>query len=189
MRSYASVFAVLCLAGCATEQPMPIVKARAPAEKSVVHEAAPMHGVETRYDIRSYRDANDASVRHDAHAVYRTTRVATRVEALETEPRGESAPVSYAPLPASTELSAELAAQKQITGELRAIKGRMLAMEQQAESQYGTLVNQTAETIKLRQQLEEARARVRDLESKLRDRAAGVAAANAATTAATESKW
>ena len=49
--------------------------------------------------------------------------------------------------------------------------------------------NQTAETIKLRQQLAESRARVRNLELKLRDRAAGVAAADAATTAATESKW
>lgn len=189
MRSYWTLLVAMGLAGCATHRPVTLANASAPAEPSVVREAASTHEVETRYDVRSYRDVNDPSVRHEAHAVYRSTRVPTRVDSLATAPRGEFAPISYAPLPPSAELSAELAAQKQITADLHAIEARMAVIEQQAQGQYGTLVNQTAETVKLRQQLEAERARARDLEAKLRDRVADVSATGAPVTAATEPKW
>lgn len=189
MRYYWSVLAVACFAGCATHRPTALAVAGSSVEKPVVREAAPTRQVETRYEVRSYRDAADPSVRHEAHAVYRSTRVPARVDSLATEPRDEFPPISYAPLPPSAELSAELAAQKQITADLRTIEARMAAIERQAQGQYGTLVNQTAETVKLRQQLEEERARARELETKLRDRVADVSAAGAPVTAATEPKW
>ena len=61
----------------------------------------------------------------------------------------------YAPLPPNAELTAELEAQKTITAELRAIQARMAGIEKQAQAQYGALVNETAETVRLRRQLEE----------------------------------
>ncbi len=189
MRYYWSMLAAVWVAGCATHRPTALAVAGGSVEKSVVREAPPTHQVETRYDVRSYRDAADPSVRHEAHAVYRSTLIPARVGSLEIEPRGEFAPISYAPLPPSAELSAELAAQKQITADLRTIEARMAAIERQAQGQYGTLVNQTAETVKLRQQLEEERARARELEAKLRDRVADASAAGAPVTAATEPKW
>ncbi len=189
MRFIWSLFAATLVAGCATQRTAVVAPPAAPAEKPVVRAASPIRAVETRYELRSYRDANDSAVRHDAHVVYRTTRVPARIESLETIPRSGFAPVSFAPLPASAELSAELAAQRQITAELREIKAHMASIEQQAQGQYGTLVNQTAETVKLRQQLEGERARVRELETKLRDRAANATGVPAATTAATETKW
>jgi hypothetical protein len=148
-----------------------------------------MHLVETRYEVRSYRDANDPNVRHDAHVVYRTTRVPARTAALETEPRDAFAPVSFAPLPSSAELSAELAAQKEITTTLRAIEGRMVAVEHQAQTQLGALVGQTAETIKLRQQLEAERARVREAEAKPASRVADSATTGAPVAGTGEPKW
>jgi hypothetical protein len=153
------------LAGCATKtriQPTSAPTAATP----VVREATPTRVVETRYEVRSYHDANDANVRHDAHAVYRSTRVPSRVGALDTAPRTAFAPVSHAPLPQSAELAAEVEAQRRLTAELREIKGRMAAIETQAQTQFGSLVNQTADSLKLRQQLLEERTRVRELEAK-----------------------
>jgi len=181
------LLASVAFAGCATQRTS--VVAPAPIEKTVVRKAVPMRDVETRYEVRSYRDANDPSVRHEAHAVYRTTRVPARVAALETEPRRDFAPVSYAPLPPSAELSAELAAQKEITAMLRTIEARMAAVERQAQSQFGTLVDQTAETMKLRQQLEEERARVRELESKMQVHASDATPATGSVATSTETKW
>ena len=177
------------LAGCATQSrikttPAPI------AATPVVREAAPTQVVETRYEVRSYRDANDGNVRHDAHAVYRATRVPARVGALETAPRTAFAPASHAPLPPSTELAAEVETQRRITAELRDVKARMVALETQAQTQFGSLVNQAADSLKLRQQLLEERARVRELEAKLRhDGAAAQAAAPSTSVAAAEPKW
>jgi hypothetical protein len=137
-----------------------------------VREAAATRVVETRYEVKSYRDPDDPRVRHDAHAVYRVTRVPAQTADLETTPRNKFEPISYAPLPSSAELAAEIAAQKEISAELRAIRSRMAAVEQQARTQLGTLADQTAETVNLRRQLEEERARVRELESKVSDHAA-----------------
>src|SRR5258708_40290150 len=158
MRSSMILLVAMALAGCATYQPVAIVAPQMPA-KPLVREAAPTHEVETRYDVRGYLDADDPAVRHGAHAVFRRTRVPARVEEQETIPRSEFSPVSYAPLPPSVELAAELAAQKDVTAELRAIKAAMASMETHAQTQYGMLVNQTAEAVKLRRQLEDERAR------------------------------
>lgn len=191
MRSYWILIVVGLVAGCATQRPTARVTPPLPAAKPVVRESPATRVVETRYDIRSYRDADSPSVRHDAHAVYRVTRVPTRVETLDTVPRAEFAPVSYAPLSPSAELSAELTAQREITAELRAIQTRMATIEQQAKSQYGTLVEQTADTVKLRRQLEDERARLQELESKGRERPANSAVAALPTVApvAAETKW
>lgn len=190
MRSSWILILATCVTGCATHRPVAI--SSPPTTPQPVVRAAPATRlVETRYDVRAYRDAEDPNVRHDAHAVYRTTRVPAQIASLDTTPRNAAAPISHAPLPANAELSAELAAQRQVTGELRAIQSRMNAIQQQAQSQYGTLVNQTADTLKLRQQLEEERARVRELEAKLRDHAPAPAGTEGivATKAATETKW
>lgn len=176
MRAIIVSLIALGAGGCATQRqaarPLtpPVVGA------PLVREAAPTRVVETRYEMRGYRDAETPSVRHEAHAGYRSTRLPARsgdsgnvAVALETMPREKFASASFAPLPSSAELAAELAAQKQITGELRTIRAAMATIEKHAQVQYGTLVGQTAETIKLRQQLEQERARVKELQSKLRD--------------------
>jgi hypothetical protein len=148
--------------------------------------------VETRYEVRAYHDAADPSVRHDAHAVYRATRVPLgangKDDALATVPRETFQPASHFPLPQNAELRAELATQKQITSELRTIQTSMSSTQRDAEQKFGELVNQTAETIKLRRDLEEERARVRQLEASLRERS-DTTAASAATTVATDMKW
>lgn len=190
MRSSWILILATCVTGCATHRPVAISSPPA-TPKPVVRAAPATRLVETRYDVRAYRDAEDPNVRHDAHAVYRTTRVPAQVGSLDTTPRNTMAPITHAPLPADAELSAELATQRQITGELREIQSRMTAIQRQAQSQYGTLVNQTTDTLKLRQQLEEERARVRELEAKLRDHAPAPAGTEAivATKTATETKW
>jgi hypothetical protein len=166
MCRYLILIVTVWIAGCATHRPAATVTvAEAPA---IVREAPPMHEVETRYDLRSYRDADDPSVRHEAHGVYRETLVPDRVTSLVTVPRSTIAPVTYDPLPPSAELSAEIAAQKEITAELRSIQATMAAMEEQARNQYGTLVDQTSDSVKIRQQLEADRARVSELEARLR---------------------
>lgn len=167
MRNYWTLVAAVLVTGCATRPPVASIKpAVTLSPKPLVREAVATHVVETRYEVRSYRDPDDPRVRHDAHAVYRATRVPARIEALETTPRNKAAPVSYAPLPPSAELAAEIAKQKEIGAELRAIRSRMAAVEQQVRAQLGTLADQTAETVNLRKQLEEERTRVRELESK-----------------------
>lgn len=189
MRSVVIFALSVGLVGCAT-QPKTKTPTTPTAATPVVREAASTQIVETRYEVRSYRDASDAAVRHDAHAVYRATRVPTRLDALETSPRTTFAPASHAPLPQSAELAAEVEAQRRITAELRDIKARMAAIETQAQTQFGSLVNQTAESLKLRQQLLEERARVRELEAKLRDNGGATPAAPApASVAVTEPKW
>ena len=194
MRYLGILIVATAVGGCATQNQNVRVTPSEPTTP-LLRESPSTKVVETRYEIRGYRDAESPGLRHDAHAIYRSTRVPARVDALETAPRIEFAPVSYAPLPANADLSAELSTQREITGELRAVQSRMLAIEQQAKQQYGTLVAQTAETVKLRQQLEAERARLQELETKLRERAAVAVAPVAPTTtgasAATvsEPKW
>jgi hypothetical protein len=166
MCRYLSLIATILMAGCATHRTAKI-EPLAP-EQPIVREAAPMHEVETRYELRSYRDADDPSVRHEAHAVYRETLVPDKITSLVTVPRSDFAPVTYDPLPPSAELAAEVATQKEITAELRSIQAAMAVMEEQARNQYGTLVDQTADSVKLRHQLEADRARVSELEARLR---------------------
>lgn len=148
--------------------------------------------VEARYELRDYHDANDPMVRHERHAIYRATRVPVRpdgsVETLATVPRTTFQPASYAPLPQNSEMNAELATQKQITSELRAIQTAMTATQQDAEKKYSELVNQTAETIRLRRELEAERARVKQLEASLRERSMEAAVPTSATVAS-DMKW
>jgi len=153
------LFPVL-VAGCATQRPvavqipLPVVIAAASATKPV----------ETRYDVRGYRDVADPSIRHEAHAIYRRTRVPlTASDDLETVPRASYAPASVTPLPASEELTAELATQKKITTELRAMQASLAETEQKMQAQFALLVRQSAEAQKLREQLEKERNRVRTI--------------------------
>ena len=188
MRSICILLAAVVIAGCATQRPSARVTSDEPA-KRIVRESPATKLVETRYEVRSYRDADSPGIRHEPHAIYRATRAPARVETLETMPRSAFAPVSYAPLAPNTELAAELSAQREITAELRTLQNRMVEIEQQAKNQYGTLVDQTAATVKLRAQLEAERAHVQELEAKLRDRPAPVAAASAGTAVAADTKW
>lgn len=152
--------------------------------------------VETRYEVRGYREIATPAIRHEAHAVYRATRVPAHTgdvvgDSLETVPRTEFPPASYAPLPRSAELAAEVATQKEITEQLRTIQVAMAATEKQAQNQYGTLVSETAETIKLRHELEAERARVQKIEASLRERAADLppVASSATAQSATATRW
>jgi hypothetical protein len=151
----------LLTAGCAmqptgAQSPSPAV---APV---VVAAVLPTKLVETRYDLRGYRDASDPSLRHEAHAIYRRTRVPLSTDdKLATVPRSSFPPASVAPLPASEELSAELTTQRKITAELRAMQAALADAEEQMTAQYALLVRQSAETVQVRGQLETERARVR----------------------------
>lgn len=150
----------LLAAGCATQTP--VAQKAPPLRPIALAMSPPTKLVETRYDVRSYREAGNASVRHEAHAVYRTTRVPITVnEELATVPRTAFPPASIAPLPASEELTAELATQRKITAEIRALQASMADTEQKMQAQFALLVRQSAEAIKLREQLEAERRRVR----------------------------
>jgi len=174
-------FPLLALVGCATHRPVAVVTPPPPA----VPAAMPTKVVETRYEIRGYREAANPSIRHEAHAIYRRTRVPLNAdESGETVPRTAYAPGSYAPLPAATELNAELTNQKAITGELRMMKVAMAETQQRMEAQYAQLVRQSAEAAKLREQLEAERNRLR---SGLPPLTAEPVVSNA--TASTEAKW
>lgn len=154
-----SIFLMPLLAvGCATQRP---VAMQAPAPV-VIAAVSPTKIVETRYDVRGYREAASPSIRHEARAVYRRTRVPVAAsDDLETVPRASYPPASVAPLPASEELTAELATQRKITGELRAMQTSMAEVERRMQTQYGVLVRQSAEALKVRDQLAAERSRVR----------------------------
>ena len=151
----------LLIAGCAM-QPTGAQTPSPTAAPIVVAAVLPTKLVETRYDVRSYRDAANPSLRHEAHAIYRRTRVPLSTgDELANAPRSSFPPASVAPLPASEELSAELTTQCKITAELRAMQAALADAEKQMRAQYALLVRQSAETIQVREQLEAERARVR----------------------------
>jgi hypothetical protein len=192
MRTLTILAAMLLAAGCASQRRASRAPSRpeTPAAAAAINPATRV--VETRYEMRAYKDVNDPAVRHEPHAVYRATQVPVRdggnADALATVPRSTFQPASYAPLPQTTEMQAELKTQQQITSELRTIQTAMSATQKQAEQKFGELVNQTAETIRLRQQLEEERTRVKQLETSLRER--GNDALPPSTAAlATDMKW
>ena len=192
MRAYWILLPAL-LAGCATHSHSTRATGRDAAPPvAAIPERAATRLVETRYEIREYHDAANPTVRHDAHAIYRATRVPVRAngeaDTLATVPRTTAQPMSYAPLPQNAEMGAELATQKQITAELRTIQTAMSATQKNAEQKFGELVNQTADTIRLRNDLEAERARVRQLETTLRERA-NEAPTTASPTLAADTKW
>jgi len=152
------IFSLSILAGCASQ---PAAGVKAPPLRPLMA-ASPVKFSETRYDVRSYRDAAMPTLRHEAHVIYRRTLVPVTVSnELETVPRTSFPPASLMPLPASDELSAELATQRKITAELRAIQTAVADAGQKMQAQYALLVRQSAEAITLREQLEMERHRVR----------------------------
>ncbi len=149
--------------GCATQPTTTTVATTMPPPSVAVVAAAKTKIVETRYEVRGYQDSADRAVWHDAHAVFRRTKVpVTATEDVGTVPRTTFAPASYAPLPASDELIAELATQKKITSDLRAMQSSMVETEQRMQVQYATVVRQSAEAMRVRAQLEAERMRDRD---------------------------
>jgi hypothetical protein len=163
MTMYSSllILAVLFAAGCATPHASP--RRPLPASEPIlVTTIQPTRVVETRYDLRGYRDGIDASLRHEPHSVYRRTRVpVAAADELSHVPRETHPPASIAPLPASEELAAELATQKALKNELRAMQTALADAEQKMKAQYAALVQQSVETTQLREQLEAERNRLR----------------------------
>lgn len=155
MRSILIPVVLVLVSGCAHQSRVAVQ----PPSTPVVAAVAPTKVVETRYDVRGYRDAANPSIRHEAHAVYRRTRVADHQDAAsDMAPRSSFAPATVAPLPASAELAAELATQRAITADLRAMRASMAETQRQMQVQYRQLVQQSKEAMKLREQLEAARA-------------------------------
>lgn len=158
MRNISIFLIPLLLAGCATQRP---VASQTPLPVMIAAQS-PTKLVETRYEVGGYREAANPSIRHEAHTVFRRTRVpATASDGLETVSLTSYPPSSVAPLPASEELTAELATQKSITTDLRAAQVSIAEMEQRMQSEYASLVRQNAEVIKLRDQLAVERNRLR----------------------------
>ncbi len=184
MRPFWILFPALGLAGCVATPPAggPSTHSQTPASL-VVAAVETTKFVETRYEVRAYRDAANPSVRHEAHAVFRRTRVPLNApDRLDTVPRDAFAPASVAPLTANAELKAELAAQRQITAELRAMQSALAEAGEKMKVQYATLVHQSAETLALRERLEAERAR---LQTSVTSPAAPTALAPADATAST----
>ncbi len=172
----------LLVAGCATPRRVLLEKPPLP----LIPAASVTKPVETPYEVRGYREASNASIRHEPHVIFRSTRVPiTAAEELATVPRTTYPPATLSPLPINAELAAEIATQKKITEELRALQASMSEAESRMQAQYALLVRQSSEALKVRQQLEEERERVRVASS-----AAGPASADRGTTAkSTEAKW
>ena len=184
MRLTVFLFTSIFAAGCAVQ---PIAAKRPlPPEPVVAATLPPTKVVETRYELRGYRDAANPSLRHEPHSVYRRARVSlTTADGFTGVSRDSYPPVSLAPLPASEELAAELATQKKLTNELRAMQAALADAERMMKAQYATLVQQSAETIKLREQLETERNRLRV--APMSETAEVVSAT--ATPTSTEVKW
>src|SRR6266702_1604937 len=128
IRNSSILLVPLLISGCATPPPV-VVKAPSPA--AFVAALSPPKPVETRYEVRGYREAANSSIRHEGHAVFRRTRVpVTASDDLATVPRESYPPVSVSPLPASEELTVELETQKKITAELHAMQASIAETEQ-----------------------------------------------------------
>ncbi len=154
MRHLLWIMATAVLAGCASPK---AVVTRAVAPAPALPAEVERKAVETRYEVRGYREAGSPAIRHEAHAVYRRTLVPTNAETTDTVPRTAFAPASYAPLPASDELNAELAKQKAITSEMQTMQGAMAATQMKMQAQYAQLVKQSGDALRLRERLEAER--------------------------------
>jgi len=159
MRANWILFTPLLAAGCA--MPPTVVQGPPPVMIAAV---LPTKLVETRYEVCSYREAANPSLRHEAHTVFRCTRVPiTASDALETVPRTSYPTGSVTSLPPSAELAAELATQKKITAELRTTQTSVTEIEQKMQAQYAQLVRQSAEALRLREQLASENQRIQDM--------------------------
>ncbi len=108
----------------------------------------------TPYSVAPYRDAEDAALVHAAHTLYRRTVVPASFDSwLATAPRESFGPASCAPLPPSTELAAELATQRTVTAELKALQESMKETGRKMQEQYRVLVRESTNTKALREQL------------------------------------
>jgi hypothetical protein len=144
----------LLATGCTSTRPAAV---HAP-ETAPVAALSPTKVVETRYEVRGYRDPANPAVRHEPHAVFRRTRVPLNAaDELATAPRTSAPPASVAPLPASAELAAELATQREITGAIRAMQASVAETEKQMQEQYALLLRQSAEVLKAHKQMEAGR--------------------------------
>lgn len=158
MHAHWTVLIPLLTTGCATHPRATVAFTASPPV--VIAAQEPSRLVETRYEVRGYREAAAPDLRHEPHAVFRHTRVpANSPETFETAPRATAPRLTDAPLPASEELAAELATQKTVTAELRALQTSMADTEHQMQAQYAQLVRQSAEVLKMRDQLEAERQR------------------------------
>lgn len=163
MRPLYLIFA-LFVAGCATQttiQPKPIVV----SEPKVV---ADPHVLVTRYELGAYRYPEEMPAA-SGPAVFRSTRISGKTVPPGIDARAMNEPASFDPLPLSVELSAELSAQRDITARIRAAQEVIVGLEKQMRAQYGTLVTQTEETLRLRAKLEMERANMQQLEAQLRN--------------------
>ena len=124
----------------------------------------------TRYELGAYRYPRETGP--SAAAVLRPTRVpvelAHRSQVVSLLQASSSAP--YAPLPASEELNAELNAQRAITAQLRALEAAMISLERESRAQYQALLRQRDTSGAVRQELEEERRRLQELQARLRER-------------------
>jgi hypothetical protein len=163
MRPLYLIFPVL-VAGCATQDTI----APKPIASTALTSVVDPHVVVTRYELGSYRypqETRDSS----GPAVFRSTRISGNTVPVGTDARSLNVPASFDPLPPSDELSAELSAQRDITARIRAAQEVIFGLERQMRAQYGTLVTQTEETLRLRAKLETERANVQRLEAQLRN--------------------
>jgi hypothetical protein len=163
MRPLCLIFPLL-LAGCATQTTI----APKPIALTAPTSVADPHVVVTRYELGSYRYPQDRP-EHSGLAVFRSTRITGKTVPVGLDARAWNVPASFDPLPPSAELSAELSAQRDITARIRAAQEVIAGLEKQMRAQYGTLVTQTEETLRLRAKLETERANVQQLEAQLRN--------------------
>ena len=174
----------LCVSGCMATRPARPASDNPMAAPVAMAPLGATRAVELRYDVRSYRDPLNPSVRHEAHAIFRRTRVPlTAPGKLETVPRETFAPASVALLPPSAELNAELATQRKMTAELRAAQAALAEAAERMQSQYALLVRQSTDTAQLREQLEAERIRLQNTPTSL------PVTLPSTPTAPTEAKW
>jgi hypothetical protein len=162
MHYHAIAIVSLAFTGCAMPPLQEVQVSRPEVEPAPKAAVVKERGLaEARYELRGYRDATSPFLRHEAHAVYRQTRVPDpSVGRLETVSRETYPRVSEARLPASEELAAELATQRRITTELRAMQVALSETERGMKEQLATLVRQSAEVLKVRKEIEDEKTRL-----------------------------
>ncbi len=163
----------LLLAGC-TAVTTTSPEARTPELAEAVVPATRTHDAQertvTRYELGAYRYPRETGP--SAVAVLRPTHVpaalARRSEWVGLLQESPSAP--YAPLDSSQELNAELNAQRAITAQLRALEAAMVSLERESRAQYQALLRQRDASGAVRQELEDERRRLQELQARLRER-------------------
>ena len=164
MRTTMIICSALLAWGCAARRPISRpngTTTAVPAPTPPAHFSTKV--VEIHYTVRSYREASDPSLRHEAHTIFRRTVVpanAGEAENFETRPE-RARPTSFSPLPASEELAAELATQTAITAELEALHASMVETERRMRTQYEEQVRRSEEAATLQAGLKAERERLR----------------------------